>query len=238
MPVATLATLVTAVRAEAGHALTPSQGLNTLETLKHIIRRTEYELWTAISWPTLVTRWDLKILPGQVEYQYPADMQYEQIRHVYWAQETSTQWHPVEFGIPEDAIMQYGEASKVQTGCTIQVWDTYYNTDAQEERLRVWPTPTVEGTLRLKGQRALNCLVDDADCCTLDPTLITLFASAELLQRSKAEDAQGKMQKAQRHLTKLLANRVSNKQKISTFGSSRGARSAFHRLRPGIEYIP
>ena len=238
MQTATLARLVTEVRAEAGHAMTPSQGLNAIDSLKHLIRRTEQELWTAFAFPTLVTRWDIRVLPGQVEYQYPADMQYEQIRHVFWASPNSTQWHPVEFGIPEDAVMPYGEASKVQTGATIQVWDTYFNTDAGESRIRIWPTPTGEGTMRLKGVKALNCLIDDADCCTLDPTCIILFASAELLTRAKAEDAQLKTQKAQRHLTKLLANNVSNKQKVSTFGSSRGPRSAFHRLRPGIEYIP
>jgi hypothetical protein len=77
--------------------------------------------------------------------------------------------------------------------------------------------------------RPLNPLINDDDYCTLDPTLITLRVSAELLTRAKAEDAQTKMQSFQRHLQKLLAIKVSDKHKVSTFGSMRGYRSHFNR---------
>ena len=230
MATATLSILVRNVRAEAGHSLSVSQGLNAIDTLKYLIARKEYELWTAFDWPDLVARWDLKIMPGQVEYQYPAGMQFDQIRHAYWTIENGHNWADVDYEIPEDAILPYGESSKTQTGGAILAWETYYNTDAEDERIRIWPTPTVEGTLRLKGLRPLNCLVSDDDCCTLDATLIAMFTAAELLARAKADDAPMREKNAQRHLQKLLKNKVSTKQKVSTFGAVRGA-NHFHHNR-------
>jgi len=235
---ATLSSLVKAVRAEAGHALTPAQGLNSVETIKHLIRRTENELWTAFAWPQLVIRADIPVSVHQVEYQYPIEMPYDQIRQVYWADQGGSHWRLLEFGVPEDAITGSNTPSTTQTSPVVQSWDTYFNTKAGESRLHIWPSPTVPGTLRLRGLRPLNPLVNDDDYCTLDVTLLILFVSAELLARAKAEDADNKLKKAQRHLSKLLANQISNKQKVSTFGASRGVRSSFGRIRPGIDYIP
>jgi hypothetical protein len=231
MQIASLSQLVSMVRAEAGHSLSTAQGLNTIESLKHLIRRTEYELWTAFNWPTLTARWDISIQSHQTEYQYPADMQFDQIRNAFWAPENATTWHPVQFGIPEDAIMPYGEASKVDIGSTIELWDTFYNTDDKETRVRVWPTPNRDGFLRLKGQRSLNCLMADDDCCTLDAVVITLYASAELLGAAKSELAGPKSQKADRHLRKFIANETSDKLKVSTFGATRGVNGVSTRFR-------
>lgn len=236
MTTATLSELVRDVRAEAGHALTVSQGLNTIDTLKHLIRRTEKELWTAFDWPQLVLRSDITTQSGQVDYSYPADITFDQIRHVYWAPQNSALWSEVEFGIPEDGIMPSGAASQVQTGSSIRYWDTYISSASAEPKMRLWPTPTQGGVIRVKGLKNLNTLVDDTDHCTLDPTLITLLVSSELLTRAKAEDAQSKTQKAQRHLQKLLANKVSKKQKVTTFGANR--RFPSRTLKPYIDYIP
>lgn len=224
MATETLSALVREVRAEAGHALSVSQGLNTVETLKHLIRRTEKELWVSFDWPTLVIRRDIDVAVNQVLYSYPSDMAFDQIRHVYWGSKTNTSWHEVEYGIPEDGIVLDGT-----TGTTIQFWDTY------DGMIRFWPIPSMEGVVRLKGMKPLNALVNDDDYCTLDPTLLTLLVSAELLTRAKAEDAQAKTQKAQRHLQKLLANKTSRKAKVSTFGASR---HPSNRLTPYIDYIP
>jgi len=40
----TLANIVRAVRAEAGHSLSTVQGTNTIDTLKYLIQRTQVEL--------------------------------------------------------------------------------------------------------------------------------------------------------------------------------------------------
>jgi len=236
MQIASLSQLVSMVRAEAGHSLSSAQGLNTVEALKHLIRRTEYELWTAFNWPTLAARWDISIQENQVEYQYPADMQFDQIRNAYWSDAPVSHWHPVQFGIPEDAIKPYGATSSSDMGHSIELWDTFYNTDAQETRIRVWPTPSVKGFLRLKGQRALNCLIADDDCCTLDAVAISLYASAELLAGAKSELAGPKSQKADRHLRKFIANETSDKLKVSTFGAIRGNSAKHSRFRHLTNY--
>ena len=215
MATATLNALVKMVRAEAGHALNVAQGINTVETLKHLIRRTEYELWTSFSWPHLMIRSQVTAAIGQYRYNYPAELSFDQIREFYWAAAGSNHFSVLEYGIPEDCIAIDGTNST--SGPTVKVWE-----DGQDDtQFRVWPTPNAAGTFRLKGMRVLNNMVDDTDFCTLDPTLITLFVSAELLSRAKAEDAQNKMQKAQRHLQKTLALKTSDKTKVSTMGASR-----------------
>lgn len=234
MTTATLSELVRDVRAEAGHALTVSQGLNTIDTIKHLIRRTEKELWTAFDWPQLVLRSDIIAQSGQVNYAYPVDIGFDQIRHVYWEPQNGSHWSEIEFGIPEDGIPTSGSSSG-PTGSALQFWDTYISSSTSTPMMRFWPTPSQGGTIRVKGLKHLNPLIDDSDFCTLDPTLITLLVSSELLTRSKAEDAQAKTQKAQRHLQKLLANKISKKQKVTTFGANRGFSK---RLTPYIDYIP
>lgn len=231
MATQTLAGLVTAVRSEAGHALTVSQGLNAVETLKHLIRRTEYELWVSFQWPHLKIRTQVTTVPGQYLYEYPVELGFDQIREAWFADQNSASWRPLEYGIPEPCITGDGKNSR---NGTIELWE-----DGQEDnKFRVWPTPDRAGYVRLVGMRSLNNMISDTDFCTLDPTLITLFVAYELLSRAKAEDAQEKLQKAQRHLQKLLAMRVSAKHKVSTFGSSRGHRSSHVGARPFLDYIP
>jgi hypothetical protein len=231
MTTVTLGTLVKMVRAEAGHALTPSQGLNTVDTLKHLIKRTEEELWTAFQWPTLTVRWDTSVQVGQTEYMYPAELQFDQIREVLWTPDDGQRWSVVEFGIPEEAHQVYGTTAA--HGTTIKYWETQ-----TEEFLRIWPVPTQKGFIRLKGMKPLNSMCSDDDCCTLDATIITLFVAAELLTRAKADDAKDKLQKAQRHLQKTLANKVSAKHKVSTFGAFNGPRPNTNAYFPSWRNMP
>lgn len=229
MAVATLSQLVTGVRAEAGHALTATQGLNGVETLKHLIQRTEYELWTAFQWPTLEIFEDLDAQVGQYIYDYPPEMGYDQIRQVLWSPVGSASWQLIEYGIPHQCILPGGGNST--TGPTAQYWKTQGDT-----QFRIWPTPSSEGVIRLVGMVPLNPLIEDDDLCTLDPVLITLFVSSELLTRAKATDASAKEQKAQRHLKELLGNKISAKNRVSTMGATR--RPGQYGLRAFIDYIP
>ena len=228
MAVATLPQLVTGVRAEAGHALTATQGLNGVETLKHLIQRTEYELWTAFQWPTLEIFEDMPAQVGQYIYAYPPEMGFDQIRQVLWAPNGSTIWTAIEYGIPHQCILPGGGNS--MEGPSAQFWKTQ-----GEDQFRIWPTPSSTGNIRLVGMTPLNPLIEDDDFCTLDPVLITLFVASELLTRAKASDAQAKEQKAQRHLKELLGNKISAKNKVSTMGATRRVN---YSLRPGIDYIP
>jgi hypothetical protein len=238
MQTATMLQLIDMVRAEAGHSLMTSQGLNSVESLKHLIRRTEYELWTAFRWPMLTIRKDLVITKGQPSLSFPVDMDLEQIFEVFWMADGSTNWTKMGFGVPEDGILPDGAASRTQASNSLQLWDVYFNQTTGQNMIRVWPTPTQNGHIRLKGQRLLNATPDDTDYCTLDSITISLFVAAELLARAKADDAASKMQKAQRQLLKLRARLVDDKQKVTTYGTARGAQMNKFNSSPFLDYIP
>jgi hypothetical protein len=222
----TLANMVRNLRSEAGHSLAVSQGVNQVETLKYILKRTQEELHTAFVWPALKIRVNIPAVVGQQVYPFDATMPFEQIKEAWCASSNGTNWSPVGYGLTEDLIKPDG--NNTQSGTPIQFYEV------APGGFRVWPTPSQAGTIRFVGQKPLAPFIADSDMSTLDATLIVLFAAAELLARAKAEDASVKMQKAQRHLTKLLAGQISVKNKVSTMGAYAGRSTP----TPGIDYIP
>jgi hypothetical protein len=217
--VQTLLEMTKNLRAEAGHSLAVAQGVNTVDTLKYILRRTQEELWTAFIWPEMTLRDDRALTPGTFLYDYSVNLQFDAIREAYSAPASATgKWTPVAYGISEEKIVPVTGVNSEQSD-PVLCWEAAGAPGAAAAKFRIWPTPKTATYLRFKGNRELNAFVADADKCTLDATCIILFAASELLARSKAEDAANKLQKAQRHLTKLLGNQVSAKNKVSTFGA-------------------
>ncbi len=228
---ATLAQIVTMVRAEAGHSLSTAQGTNTIDTIKALIARVQVELWTAYQWPTLKIRADTPTQQGSYLYNFPSGFSYEQVREVWTAQSHSYAWTPVAFGINESCIAPGGINS--QNGDPVQLWDV-----DGDDSFRIWPTPSTGNYfVRMIGMKVYTPLVADADMSTLDATAISLFVAAELLARAKAEDASMKLQKAQKYALALLGNSISAKRRVSTLGSgapsTRGAQAT-----PYVDYIP
>ncbi|MCX7900349.1 MAG: hypothetical protein N2444_09760, partial [Methylocystis sp.] len=183
---------------------------------------------TAFNWPTLTVRATVAITPNQTLYAYDSNLKFEQIRSVVWGLANTTQTTPVEYGIREEHLRADG--TNTIAGASVLEWET-----VGEDNFRVWPTPQVSGFLRMKGNRPLDPFVSNTDMSTLDATCISLFVAAELLTRAKADDAQMKAQKAQRHLVKLLGNQITAKNKVSTLGADRAHASG---LRPYLDYIP
>lgn len=212
----TLQEMVANLRSEAGHSRDITQGTNAEPTLKYILKRTQEELWTAFIWPELALRDDRPMVAGTYLYDYGTTLKFDQIREAYSTStgNNSGRWNSVVYGIGEAKIVPGVSGANTNTSDPVQFWE------AAGDKFRVWPTPNSATYLRFKGNRELNPLVSNSDPSTLDATLIILFAASELLARSKAEDAANKLQKAQRHLTKLLGNQVSAKNKISTLGGS------------------
>lgn len=229
MATATLGEIIRKVRAKAGHALTPSQGLNTIDTLRELVREKEYELWVAFEWPQLMQRYNVQTASGQASYAYPPTLVFDQIRGAFWSSE-GHHWTPMEYGIPEDCIDGNGVNSA--SGSNARFWE-----DGNPDSLfRIWPTPDRAGWVRFRAMRPLAPMIDDTDYCTLDAGLIALLVAGDQLMRAKADDAQAVQQAGQRHLQKLLAAQVSNKHKVSTFGANRQPASS--KLRPYLDYIP
>jgi hypothetical protein len=213
----TLLEMVKNLRAEAGHSLAVAHGVNAEETLKYLLRRTQEEMWTAFIWPEMTLRDDLPITPGVYLYPFSSVMSFDAVREA-WASQPGGNWSPVGYGISEDKIAVGGGANS-SAGDPVSCWEAAGKASGGDYQFRVWPTPQSGGWLRFKGNGELAPLVATSDKSTLDATCIVLFAAAELLARAKAEDAANKLQKAQRHLTKLLGNQVTAKNKISTLGS-------------------
>jgi hypothetical protein len=212
MRTATMLEMVKNLRAEAGHSLAVAQGVNQVDTLKYLLKRTQEELWVAFMWPELVIRVQVPMVSGQYTYTWPVDMSFDMVRETYFADNDSANWKLIGYGIDEDKIKPDG--TNTNRADPVQAWDVLGPT-----AFRVWPTPNSSvGYVRFKGQRQLAPFAADADVSTLDATAIVLFAAAELLARAKAEDAASKQQKAQRHLTKLLGNVISAKRKVSSLG--------------------
>jgi hypothetical protein len=210
-----LSDMVRNLRAEAGHALSIAQGTNQYETLKYLLARTQEELWTAFVFPDLIVRANVAMAAGQYLYPFPTipvAMSFDMIRETWVAQASSNSWSELAYGIDENLIKPDGTSTSRSD--PVQAWDV-----EGPDTFRVWPTPDTTGVnVRFKGQRELAPLTDDNHRSTIDATAIILFTAADLLARAKAEDAATKMQKAQRHLTKLLGNKISAKNKVSTLG--------------------
>lgn len=219
-----LSVLVKNLRAECGHSLSVAQGVNQVDTLKYLISRTQEELWTAFVWPELKVRANVYLSAGQYSYPYPNTLPYDSIREVWTTPANIPQphWTPVAYGIDnEDLVLADGSNS--ERSDPVQYWDTNGAT-----AFRVWPTPDGATVLRLVGQTILAPLIADSDVSTLDATALVLFAASDLLARAKAEDAASKAQKAQRHLTKLLGNKISAKMRVSTLGGGSPNRVTKH----------
>lgn len=213
MPTALLSVMVKNLRAEAGHALGVAQGVNNYETLKYLLGRTQEELWTAYTWPDLVLRADVVMAAGQYVYPFPATLSFDAIRETWTADAGSANWSEVSYGIDEDMI-KGGTLLNTSRADPVQAWDVESATT-----FRVYPTPDAGGNwVRFKGQKALAPFTDDAHPSTLDATCIVLFTAADILARAKAEDAATKLAKAQRYVQRLLGNKISAKNKVSSLG--------------------
>lgn len=209
----TLQEMVSNLRAEAGHSLAVAQGTNTEATLKYLLKRTQEELWAAFTWPELMIRDDQLLTPNIRTYNYSVNLKFDAIREAWAARPNSAAWTEVGYGIGEE-LLNAGTLANSTASDPVQFWE------ANGDQFNIWPTPVATGnTLRFKGNRELQPFTGNSDRSTLDATVILLFTASELLARSKAEDAANKLQKAQRHLTKLLGNQVSAKNKMSTFGT-------------------
>jgi hypothetical protein len=205
--------MVRNLRAECGHSLSTVQGTNQVDTLKYLLARTQEELWTAFVWPDLTIRRNVPLVAGQYLYPFPTDMGYDMIRESWVSPGSLNQWNELDYGIDENMIMPDG--TNTERSDPVRAWDI-----DEGGQFRVWPTPnSPSGWVRFKGNKPLAAFNADGDTSTLDATVIVLFAAADLLARAKAEDAASKGQKAQRHLTKLLGNKISAKNKIVAAGA-------------------
>lgn len=229
MPVHLLSDLINAVRLEAGHSTNVAMGVNDIGTIAYLINRTQNELVYSYDWPNFQIDRDVALVANQRYYPYPSDMPFEQVNHLWVL--LNTVWNIIEYGIyPEQFAIWNSDLGFVSW--PVQRWMNNYDSGMFE----CWPIPSQNGNLRMRGFAEIPPMINPNDPCTLDPTLITLFTSAELLARENAKDAPMKLQKAQAYLRRLQTRQTAHKRRPFIIGG--GGTGDMRQPRIGIDYIP
>jgi len=222
-----LSQLVSNLRSELGHSTNTAHGVNTKANMEYVLRRNQEVLYEEHDWPFLTLDVDVTVLLGQRIYNYPSNLPFGAINAAWWVE--GNQYLPMTFGVSVEDFNLY-DPDLDERSNPVQKWRHRPDTD----QIELWPIPSINGKVRLRGTSPLTALIADSDICTLDSNLIVLHSAAELLARQKSEDASLKAQLARSHLTKLLSNQGGQKRKPWVMGG--GQRGS--TLRPGIDYIP
>lgn len=196
----TLGKLVYEVRAEIGATPNVGQGVGSMPMIEQVIRRTQDKLYHEYNWPHLLIERDEPLMIQQRYYTFNDDVNFERILGC-WVKYADN-WRPVEYGF-DPMTYNTSDPERSEYDDPIRRWRHY-----EGNQYEVWPVPTANNqqTLRFKALRYLNPLLANTDKCDLDSTLIVLFASAEILARLKAADAESKMNVANQYYKNLRAN--------------------------------
>jgi hypothetical protein len=224
----TLSELVDRLRYESGQSPNVAHGVAHRDAQKYLLRRTQEELYTQYDWPNLKLDIVVPLLAGSRFYNFPPDMDFTFINDVYLRD--AGQWRKLDYGITPDVRNTWLAFDDYQSWPPTN-WQAKGDAPGQFE---VFPTPDQPSSLRIVGRKKLLPLINDSDVVTLDPTLIVLYASAEIMAERKSEAAPLKLQKAQAYLTKLRARMSANKTDPFVIGGG----SDNPPPRAGIDYIP
>lgn len=203
----TLQQAVLDLRAECGHSLSGSHGVNSVETLRYLLRRVQRELYQAHDWPQLRVEYTATLSAGDrflATSGIGGGVDLTLVNDV-WLLDSAT-WRQLDYGIDPS----HYNITAVGTQGLPQRWRVDHAVTSTP-RFEFWPTPQATYSLRVITQRALAAFVSDSDTSTLDGTLLVMFAAAEVLARQKSENAGLTLQKAQAYLRSLLRNAGSNK---------------------------
>lgn len=197
--------LIRGVRAETGKSLNVALGVAEHDALVYQIQLKQEFLYYDYDWPALLTHADVPVSAATRLYNYPTGIAFDFINNVWVSLDGTTSFSEVFYGIGPP---EYNESGPSNTGWPISSWQI----SPDGTQFEVWPTPSQTGVVTFYGRRALAPLVDDADTCTLDATLIVLHVAADILARQKAEDAQVKLAQAGKHLRNIVRRQGANKQ--------------------------
>ncbi|CAB4163733.1 hypothetical protein UFOVP806_44 [uncultured Caudovirales phage] len=191
----TLDELVSMLRAECGESTNASMGINSVEGLHQLLRRTQEGLYDEFDWPQFVKDTDESLLANQNIYTMNDVIDPMRIFNV-WVKD-SGKWVKVEYGItPVDY-----NASDPEEGQSETVPSKWQFRD--DNQFEVWPMPSIAGTMRFRHIRTLRPMLAGTDRCTLDANLIVLFSAAERLATRKDQSAPLKLQAANKKLASL-----------------------------------
>jgi hypothetical protein len=226
-----LSELLDELKYEAGISANVAHGIAQRDAYVYMLRRVQKELYTQHQWPFLTIQRDVELAPGQRIYSYPEELEFETIAKAWTRSGDGSAWLDLPHGIDAEHYSTFDSDAGAQSS-PARRWQNH--ADAQNQ-FEVWPIPFTPGSLvRFQGKKKLGRLVDLTDTCTLDHTLIVLYASSEILARAKSEDAALKLQKAQAHMRMLKIRQGADKGEPFVIGG--GSTTAAPRV--GLDYIP
>lgn len=183
---ARLGDVIEIVRDEARLSSNTSRGTDHRTSIVRKIKRVQYELADAWSWPFMqIQRSDatLTMSAGQRYYDFPSLLELDGTETL-WTK-FGSEWIPLGRGIsPQDYNAQDSDADA--RADPPEKWDAY-----GETQFEIWPMPASNLTdgLRFVGQKKLTDLVDDDSRLDLDDYLIALKVTAEILAANGQKDA-------------------------------------------------
>lgn len=231
--------MLTDLRAEIGHSTNVAHGINDRETLLYYLNRTQLDLYRDYDWPQLIVDRDVKLEDGQRYYNYPADLAFDDITHV-WVM-INTVYAELSYGIgPRDMTLWNSD-----TG--FKSWPTQkWMHHPDDNRFELWPVPdataiNAASIVRMRGTRTVFKMINDSDEATLPDNLIVLFSAVEVLQRDGAKDAPLKLQRANEAMRRHRVRQFSHKgvRPIVIGGGGGDAQSRGSRMPVlGLDYVP
>lgn len=206
--VTTLEQIVANIRYESHRSADRNFGKDQYPAIAHLARRVQYFLYWDHDWSFLKADRTLTLAAGQRFYDAPDDMNFERIARV--RTNSLNIWHDLTRGIDVTEDYNSFDPDDDERQDPAYKWDIV-NTESvgdnpsADEQIEIWPVPASAQTVKFRGILNLGPFVSDNDVCTLDNTLIELFAAAELLAGDERADAQAKLAAANRLYAKMRA---------------------------------
>lgn len=220
--------LVAQLRAETGRSQDVAVGVDEVENLKEMLRRTQEVLYDDYAWPFLRVERTVTLNAGQRYYDLPSDLNFDRIETVKY--KYNNVYTSLERGISFDDFSIFDSNDDERSSPALK-WDIRYT--GTTEQLEIWPIPNEENSIHFFGTKTLDALTQDDDRAELDDRLIVLFAAAELLSRQKSNDARAKLEQANNRLLILRRNSQSASKTVQV-GLGNSGRDQSNRLKTRI----
>lgn len=213
---ATLASLLTDLRAELKISLDPAHNIQVRDLQVYRLQRIQETLWDDYTWPHLRVYRYLVPTANQRYYDITGclkqdntgalvaagDMKIDRVIKL-WIRDGSV-WRPMDTGIGEENFNAWNsETGEVS-------WPPRRWAVAEGDQIEFWPVPGLTGDptnqlniVRVHGVRNLAPLTDDQHTADLDNRLLVLAAAAEMMA---GDDGKKKSILANRRLLKLRGN--------------------------------
>lgn len=240
-----LSQLRSELMAETFQSMTPAQTTSSTPFYNYQLARVQREQWNDTVWPYLTLYQDIPMVQGQRYYTYPPELPFDSVTRIWGP--SGTNWVPLVYGINPTTYASMG--GEFNQGYPPQRWRHYAAWTAAtgittpNGWFEIWPMPNAAvSNVRVEGQAPLNPLAADSDTCTLDATLLVMYAAAEILAVKKSEGAALKLQKANAYKRMLVARIGSQQRKLHELSRDGGYMGSLQgndiRPTPYIDYVP